>query len=44
MIVLAVLMRRFDLEVLPGTRVWPLQRITLRQAHGLPMRITRGPH
>ncbi|PSO26487.1 cytochrome P450 [Bradyrhizobium sp. MOS002] len=43
-IVLAMLMRRFDLELLPGTRVWPLQRITLRPAHGLPMRITRGPN
>jgi hypothetical protein len=23
----------------PGAKVWPLQKITLRPAHGLPMRI-----
>jgi cytochrome P450 len=38
-IVLSVLIRRFDLELLPGIKVWPLQRITLRPANGLPMRI-----
>jgi cytochrome P450 len=39
-IVLSVLMRRFDLDLLPGTEVWPLQRITLRPANGLPMRLS----
>jgi len=38
-IVLAVLTRRFDLDLLPGTRVWPLQRITLRPANAMPMRL-----
>lgn len=38
-IALAVLMQRFDLEMLPGTEVWPSQRITLRPANGLPMRL-----
>lgn len=39
-IALAVLMRRFDLELLPGTKIWPLQRITLRPANRLPMRLS----
>jgi cytochrome P450 len=39
-IALAVLMRRFDLELLPGTKIWPLQQITLRPANGLPMRLS----
>jgi cytochrome P450 len=39
-IVLATLVHRFDTCLLPGARIWPTQKITLRPAHGLPMRIT----
>lgn len=38
-LVLAMLARHFDMQLLSGTPVWPLQKITLRPAHGLPMRI-----
>jgi cytochrome P450 len=38
-IVLATLMQRFDMRLLPEARVWPVQKITLRPAHGLPMQI-----
>jgi cytochrome P450 len=38
-IVLAVLTRNFDLRLSPQADVWPLQRITLRPANGLPMEI-----
>lgn len=38
-IVLAVLIRRFDLKLMPNARVWPVQKITLRPATGLPMRV-----
>ncbi|MGY4161829.1 cytochrome P450 [Bradyrhizobium sp. USDA 4461] len=40
-IVLAVLIRDFEMRVLPNADVQPLQRITLRPAHGLPMAISR---
>ena len=39
-IVLATLVARFDMQLLPDADVWPVQKITLRPAHGLPMRIT----
>ena len=39
-IVLAVLTRYFDLRLSPEADVWPLQRITLRPANGLPMKIS----
>jgi cytochrome P450 len=39
-IVLAVLMSRFDLAMAPGAKAWPVQRVTLRPAGGLPMRLT----
>lgn len=39
-IVLAALVRRFDMHLLPEANVWPSQRITLRPARGLPMQIT----
>jgi cytochrome P450 len=39
-IVLATLVQRFDMQLLPDADVWPVQKITLRPAHGLPMRIT----
>jgi cytochrome P450 len=38
-LVLATLVHRFDIKLAPDARVWPLQKITLRPAHGLPMRI-----
>ena len=38
-LVLARLVQRFDMRLAPGAKVWPLQRITLRPANGLPMRI-----
>jgi cytochrome P450 len=38
-IVLATLMQRFDMRLLPEATVWPVQKITLRPAHGLPMLI-----
>lgn len=38
-IVLAVLTRHFDMRLSAGCKVWPLQRITLRPANGLPMKI-----
>jgi hypothetical protein len=41
--VLAVLMRGFDLDLLPGTKVWPLQGITLRPTNALPMRLRKCP-
>ncbi len=37
MIVVAAVMREFELEVAPGHVVWPLHRITLRPRRGLPM-------
>jgi cytochrome P450 len=41
-IILAVLARRFRLELAPGHRVWPVQRITLRPNGGtLPMILHR---
>lgn len=38
-IVLAVLTRQFEMRLLPHAEVWPLQRVTLRPAKGLPMQI-----
>jgi len=38
-LVLAKLVQRFDIALAPGAMVWPLQKITLRPANGLPMRI-----
>ena len=39
-IVLAALGAHFDFELAGGANVWPLQKITLRPANGLPMRVT----
>jgi cytochrome P450 len=39
-IVLATLVRRFHMSLSPDAEIWPVQKITLRPAHGLPMRIT----
>jgi len=38
-IVLAVLTIHFDLQLVQRAEVWPLQRITLRPANGLPMKL-----
>ncbi len=43
-LVLATMAQRFDMQLLSDAQVWPLQKITLRPAHGLPMRITPRPH
>jgi cytochrome P450 len=43
-LVLATVMRRFQLRLAPGFAVWPLQRVTLRPRGGLPMLISaRAP-
>ena len=39
-VILATIMRHFVLEVVPRHAVWPLLRVTLRPAGGLPMTIT----
>ena len=38
-LVLAKLVQQFDIALAPDAKVWPLQKITLRPANGLPMRI-----
>jgi cytochrome P450 len=38
-IVLAVIMKNFSLQLAPSHKVWPLLRVTLRPAGGLPMMI-----
>lgn len=38
-LVLATLVHRFDIKLVAGTHVWPVQKITLRPEQGLPMRI-----
>jgi cytochrome P450 len=40
-IVLATLIQRFDLTLLREAHVWPVQKVTLRPVHGLPMRIAQ---
>jgi cytochrome P450 len=37
-IFLAALVQRFEMRLQPDADVWPVQTITLRPAHGLPMR------
>ncbi|MCK1730361.1 cytochrome P450 [Bradyrhizobium sp. 142] len=39
-LVLATLMHRFEMRLSSGAEVWPLQRVTLRPAKGLPMHVT----
>jgi cytochrome P450 len=39
--VVAAIVREFELDVAPGHAVWPLHRITLRPRHGLPMIVRR---
>jgi cytochrome P450 len=38
-LVLATLIHRFDMHLVPGANIWPSQKITLRPAGGLPMRV-----
>jgi cytochrome P450 len=40
-IVVATIMRNFDLTLAPGHRVWPQQKVTLRPNGGLPMKVDR---
>jgi len=40
-IVVATIMRNFILEMAPGHAVWPLHRVTVRPAGGLPMIVRR---
>lgn len=40
-IALAVLMRRYRFDVTDETRPWPVQKLTVQPAGGLPMRVTR---
>jgi cytochrome P450 len=42
-LVLASLAQRFDMQLLPDAEIWPLQKITLRPAYGLPMRVLPRP-
>jgi cytochrome P450 len=39
-LVVATIMRNFDLHLASGADVWPLLRVTLRPANGLPMTVT----
>jgi cytochrome P450 len=39
-IVLASIMRNFNLELAPGHAVWPVQKVTLRARGGLPMLVS----
>jgi cytochrome P450 len=43
-IVLATLVHRFDMQLSAEARVWPVQKITLRPAYGLPMRVAPRSH
>lgn len=40
-LILANIVRNFDLELAPDKKVWPLLRVTLRPEGGMPMQITR---
>ena len=40
-IALAVLMGRYRFDVTPGTRPWPVQKLTTQPRDGLPMRVSR---
>jgi cytochrome P450 len=39
-LVLATLVRQFDFELPRGVKIWPVQRVTLRPANGLPMHVS----
>ena len=38
-LVLARLVQRFDMRLAPDAKIWPLQKVSLRPANGLPMQI-----
>jgi cytochrome P450 len=40
-LILATIVKNFDVQLAPGKQVWPLLRVTLRPADGLPMTISR---
>jgi cytochrome P450 len=40
-IALAVLMKRYRFDVVPGTKVWPVQKLTTQPQDGIPMKVTR---
>jgi cytochrome P450 len=40
-VVLATIVRYFDLALMPGHAVWPVQKVTLRPDGGMPMIVTR---
>jgi len=43
-IVLAMIMRNFNLELAPGHAAWPVLKVTLRPKGGLPMSVRRRIH
>ncbi|EKF44381.1 cytochrome P450 [Nitratireductor indicus C115] len=40
-IALAVMLSRFRFDTMPGTRPWPVQKLTTQPQGGLPMKVTR---
>jgi cytochrome P450 len=42
-LVLSAVMREFVLEMVPGHKVWPVLKITVRPENGLPMRLKMRP-
>jgi cytochrome P450 len=42
-LILATIMKNFDVALPPGTAVWPMLRVTLRPADGLPLTIKTKP-
>jgi cytochrome P450 len=40
-LVLAMIVKHFSFQLRPGHQVWPMLRVTLRPANGLPMIVTR---
>jgi cytochrome P450 len=40
MIALAVLMKRYRFDALPGTKIWPVQKLTTQPQDGMPMRVS----
>jgi cytochrome P450 len=39
-IALAVLMKRYRFDALPGTKIWPVQKLTTQPQDGMPMRVS----
>lgn len=42
-IVLVAIIRHFSMQLAPGHRVWPILRVTLKPAGGLPMIVRANP-